>query len=296
MKTSKIFLLIISLFIFSCGDSGEDIKPMGVDISNVIPVTGTVQSIEDGFIISWDKIDGADSYQVQISLTIDFSEVLKAFDNVETKDTSFVVSGVEEGEYYYRVRGKNNINLTSYSTVKTVEYNNELINNDGCEYPNWYYRDFSDEPKSNKMDLERVIFCKTLINEDFAWPEFVTIASNDKEFPEEFKGMHFYDIEKGAYYHTIKFWYSNEENAGGSNYNFAVHIYRIDGSLVESYEGEYDLGYTNTREHGEMYIGLRWFNGKSALSGLSADTDWFTNIEKLSDTQIWIEGSVYTIQ
>lgn len=189
MKSIRLVLLALPFLIFSCGESEDKILPMGEDISKIVPVvSGLVETTEDGFIVAWNKIDGAESYQVQVSLSDDFKETLKSFNNVETKDTIYIVSGVEEGDYFYRVRGKNKNTLTSYSESKTVSYKKEpVVDGNGCIYPPSYY--WTEEQLEGKhlTIVGNFLYCKTFLS------------------------------ETGT---EIKFWYSKNKETGGSGNSY----------------------------------------------------------------------------
>ena len=74
--------------------------------------------------LSWQSFNSANSYELQVSTTANFSENLQIYSNLT--ETSYSLKGLVQGSYYYwRVRAKSASDSSQYSLVwrfKTIKY------------------------------------------------------------------------------------------------------------------------------------------------------------------------------
>lgn len=104
-KNTKVIFLIIIIFTLTvltlCTGCGED---------GIIPMSAVTLT---GAKLTWEALDGADEYYVNIM----FSETSGY--EISVKDNFYVVNHSKAGDYYYRVRAKVKGVFTDYSEVLT---------------------------------------------------------------------------------------------------------------------------------------------------------------------------------
>ncbi|QWT51873.1 MBG domain-containing protein [Eubacterium sp. MSJ-33] len=94
---------------------------LGAAIASPDPIASGVSA--DGFTISWNAVEDAASYRVDVATDEDFTNMVGEYNNYTVTGTSIVLSGLESyTEYYYRVRAVNGDGGQSISSAtKSVE-------------------------------------------------------------------------------------------------------------------------------------------------------------------------------
>lgn len=111
MKKITSFIILISLF--GCKDIIE-VNDISQDTITIIAPTNNARLDEPNIRFSWELLDFADSYQLQI-VTPDFNEALQVVEDTIVDSSDFFKT-LEPNTYQWRVRGLNSAFQTQYKT------------------------------------------------------------------------------------------------------------------------------------------------------------------------------------
>lgn len=116
---NKLLIVLAGLFFFLNSCSKDD----NVE-TNVLekPVANAPKDINDnGFRAKWNYVSYSTSYLLDVSTNQDFTTFVTNYNAKEVTDLNEVVVGLTGGtQYFYRVRAKNNTEISEYSNVITV--------------------------------------------------------------------------------------------------------------------------------------------------------------------------------
>lgn len=142
MKMKKIFLLLLSTIILSCGGSDNDdptpTTPSTPTVENKEPAIPSLIEPSDGLLctdnplsFSWNAATDPDgdavSYEIQVATNNTFTNDVQTKTNSGTTTDFTLLKGVA---YYWRVRAKDSKNKTSaYSTIRKYYTEGEGISN-----------------------------------------------------------------------------------------------------------------------------------------------------------------------
>lgn len=115
----KIYITLTLLCAIGCEAVFED-NLSNESIIILAPLENTQVTVGD-VSFTWESIDNADSYQIQIA-TPNFENANQILLDSITED-SRVVHNLDVGTYQWRVKGANSAYETPYSTVVTFEVN-----------------------------------------------------------------------------------------------------------------------------------------------------------------------------
>jgi endo-1,4-beta-xylanase len=115
----KFLLMLTGIFFFLNSCSKDD----NITANTLeIPVANAPKDVNDaGFRAKWMYVSHAKSYLLDVSTSENFSTFLPNYNAKEVTDLNEVVSGLSGGtQYYYRVRAKNETEISGYSNVISV--------------------------------------------------------------------------------------------------------------------------------------------------------------------------------
>ncbi|PXY46932.1 endo-1,4-beta-xylanase [Flavobacterium hydrophilum] len=115
---NKFLLILISLFFLSAcsGDENETADTLETPIA-----IGPKDVNDSGFKAKWYYVSHSKSYLLDVSTNENFTTFLPNYNSKEVTDLNDVVVGLTGGtQYYYRVRAKNETQISDYSNVISV--------------------------------------------------------------------------------------------------------------------------------------------------------------------------------
>jgi len=115
----KFLLVLASLFFFLNACSKDD----DVAVTNLeTPTANAPKDVNDnGFRAKWNYVSHSKSYLLDVSTTENFATFVTNYESKEVTDLNEVVAGLTGGtQYYYRVRAKNETQISEYSNVISV--------------------------------------------------------------------------------------------------------------------------------------------------------------------------------
>lgn len=115
----KCLLVLASLFFFLNACSKDD----DVVVTNLeTPIANAPKDVNDnGFRAKWNYVSHSKSYLLDVSTTENFATFVTNYESKEVTDLNEVVVGLTGGtQYYYRVRAKNETQISDYSNVISV--------------------------------------------------------------------------------------------------------------------------------------------------------------------------------
>ncbi|WP_289058547.1 endo-1,4-beta-xylanase [uncultured Flavobacterium sp.] len=115
----KFLLMLACLFFFLNSCSKDD----NVAVNALeVPIANAPKDVNDeGFRAKWNYVSHAKSYLLDVSTNENFSTFVPNYNAKEIIDLNEVVSGLNGGtQYYYRVRAKNETEISGYSNIISV--------------------------------------------------------------------------------------------------------------------------------------------------------------------------------
>nr|WP_294924340.1 endo-1,4-beta-xylanase [uncultured Flavobacterium sp.] len=115
----KFLLVLASLFFFLNACSKDD----DVAVTTLeTPIANAPKDVNDnGFRAKWNYVSNSKSYLLDVSTTENFATFVTNYESKEVTDLNEVVAGLTGGtQYYYRVRAKNETQISEYSNVISV--------------------------------------------------------------------------------------------------------------------------------------------------------------------------------
>lgn len=115
----KFLLVLTSLFFFLSACSKDDNEV----VDNLeTPVANPAKDINDGgFRAKWNYVSNSKSYLLDVSTSENFATFVPNYESKPVTDLNEVVVGLTGGtQYYYRVRAKNETQISDYSNVISV--------------------------------------------------------------------------------------------------------------------------------------------------------------------------------
>jgi endo-1,4-beta-xylanase len=115
----KFLPILASLFFFLNACSNDDNEAIA-DLET--PVANAPKDVNDnGFRAKWNYVSHSKSYLLDVSTDENFASFLSDYNSKEVTDLNDVVAGLTGGtQYYYRVRAKNETQISDYSNVISV--------------------------------------------------------------------------------------------------------------------------------------------------------------------------------
>ncbi|MEP7095146.1 MAG: endo-1,4-beta-xylanase [Flavobacterium sp.] len=115
----KFLLVLTSLFFFLNACSKDDSEAAA---NLETPVANAPKEVNDnGFKAKWNYVSHSKSYLLDVSTTENFAAFVPNYNSKEVTDLNQVVVGLTGGtQYYYRVRAKNETQISDYSNVISV--------------------------------------------------------------------------------------------------------------------------------------------------------------------------------
>lgn len=109
--------LILALFVVNYSCNKDD------SVTLIAPIATQATEINnDVFVANWQAVNGASSYELQVSTARDFSTDLILMNNLSRSTSNTAVSPVKDNtEYFYKVRARiNNENVSPFSNIVSV--------------------------------------------------------------------------------------------------------------------------------------------------------------------------------
>ncbi len=102
----------------NAGGTSESSGTVTVMTVPAAPVVTSPSNItENSFTATWNASEGAETYRLDVSMVIGFSSYVTGYENISVSETSYNVTGLTGGSYYYRVRAVNTGGTGKNSTV-----------------------------------------------------------------------------------------------------------------------------------------------------------------------------------
>ncbi|EJL63405.1 endo-1,4-beta-xylanase [Flavobacterium sp. CF136] len=114
------FLLMLTSFVFFLNACSKDGNEAAANLET--PVANAPKEVNDnGFKAKWNYVSQSKSYLLDVSTTENFAAFVPNYNAKEVTDLNEVVVGLTGGtQYYYRVRAKNETQISDYSNVISV--------------------------------------------------------------------------------------------------------------------------------------------------------------------------------
>lgn len=118
---SKLAFVCVLFIAFSCSKDDDPTTPTPDLKAPAAPVAAAATSvIKTGFSASWNAVEGAKSYAIDVS-SDDFATFVTGYNGKSVSTTSEAVSGLTAGTTYkYRVRAVNDVGASANSNAVTV--------------------------------------------------------------------------------------------------------------------------------------------------------------------------------
>ncbi|PKB17335.1 endo-1,4-beta-xylanase [Flavobacterium sp. 5] len=116
---NKILIIFSSIFFMLNSCSSED----NAAASNLeTPIANAAKDVNDaGFKAKWNYVSKSQSYLLDVSISGDFTTFVENYNSKEVTDLNEIVVGLNGGtQYFYRVRAKNDSQISGYSNVISV--------------------------------------------------------------------------------------------------------------------------------------------------------------------------------
>jgi len=114
------FLLMLTSFVFFLNACSKD-DSESPDVLETPIAVGPKDINDNGFKAKWYYVSNSKSYLLDVSTDENFASFLPNYNSKEVTDLNEVVTGLTGGtQYYYRVRAKNEAQISEYSNVISV--------------------------------------------------------------------------------------------------------------------------------------------------------------------------------
>ena len=114
------FLLMLTSFVFFLNACSKD-DSESPDVLETPIAIGPKDINDNGFKAKWYYVSNSKSYLLDVSTDENFASFLPNYNSKEVTDLNEVVTGLTGGtQYYYRVRAKNEAQISEYSNVISV--------------------------------------------------------------------------------------------------------------------------------------------------------------------------------
>ena len=114
------FLLMLTSFVFFLNACSKD-DSESPDVLETPIAIGPKDINDNGFKVKWYYVSNSKSYLLDVSTDENFASFLPNYNSKEVTDLNEVVTGLTGGtQYYYRVRAKNEAQISEYSNVISV--------------------------------------------------------------------------------------------------------------------------------------------------------------------------------
>lgn len=171
-KTNSVIMFLLAVMVLSCDDIiEEDIS--NDNISTITPTEGTVIS-GNTVQFSWQQLDGADDYRIQIMNTENQNIVLDSL----TSNTTFNYI-MNPGEYQWRIKGVN----FAYSTPYTFPINFSVEASDNLSNQNVMLLTPSDNFYTNNTSI--ILTWSPIVNTDHYNLEVIKIDVGEETILQE---------------------------------------------------------------------------------------------------------------
>lgn len=116
------FLLICTLILCSLNSCSKEGASDVAAVALATPVANAASDVADAsFKARWNFVSTATSYLLDVSVNPDFSTLVPNYNSKSIADLNTVVTGLNGGtKYYYRVKAKNESQISAYSNVISV--------------------------------------------------------------------------------------------------------------------------------------------------------------------------------
>ena len=117
---NKILIFCTSIVFLLNSCSKDDNQEEIVILSTPVASSGT-DITDNSFRAKWNFVSSAKSYILDVSLNPEFTSFLPNYNSKSVTDLNDLVTGLTSAtQYYYRVRAKNDVQISGYSNVITV--------------------------------------------------------------------------------------------------------------------------------------------------------------------------------
>ncbi|MCP4345334.1 MAG: hypothetical protein GY795_07390 [Desulfobacterales bacterium] len=105
----------------NAGGTSESSNTVTVMTVPAAPVVASPSDVtESSFTANWNASEGAQTYRLDVSTLIDFSSYVSSYEDIAVSETSYNVTGLTGGFYYYRVRAVSTGGTSKNSTIMTA--------------------------------------------------------------------------------------------------------------------------------------------------------------------------------
>jgi endo-1,4-beta-xylanase len=118
MKNKILLVLTILVFFFNSCSKEDNLVANTLEL----PVANAPKDLNDnGFIAKWNYVSNSKSYLLDVSTSGNFETFVPNYNSKEVTDLKEVIVGLAGGtQYYYRVRAKNETQISEYSNIISV--------------------------------------------------------------------------------------------------------------------------------------------------------------------------------